>query len=34
MKQGFAFYTTENGRISHLMFDKDRMLKSGGPLQF
>lgn len=28
MKQGFAFYTNENGKVSHLMFDRDRMLKS------
>lgn len=34
MKQGFAFYTNENGKVSHLMFDKDRMLKSGTSLQF
>lgn len=34
MKQGFAFFTDENGKISHLMFDKDRMLKSGSQLTF
>ena len=29
MKQGYAFYTNENGKVSHLLFDKDRMLRSG-----
>jgi len=29
MKEGFAFYTNENGKISHLLFQKDRMLRTG-----
>lgn len=34
MKQGYAFYTNENGRVSHMYFDKDRMLRSGQQPQF
>ena len=30
MKQGYAFYTNENGVCSYLPFDKDRMIKSDG----
>lgn len=28
MKQGLAFYTNENGKVSLIKFDKDRMLKN------
>lgn len=34
MKQGYAFYTNENGKVSHLLFDKDRMLRSGSEPKF
>lgn len=27
MKEGFAFYTDENGKTSLIQFSKDRMLK-------
>ena len=28
MKQGLAFYTNENGKVSIIKFDKDRMIKN------
>lgn len=33
MKEGFAFYTDENGKTSLIQFSKDRMLKGEKPTQ-
>ena len=31
MKEGYSFYTDENGKISLIFFHKDRMMKGNRP---
>lgn len=33
MKEGYAFYTDENGKNSLILFNKDRMIKGEKPSQ-
>ena len=31
MKEGYSFYTDENGKVSLIFFHKDRMMKGNRP---
>jgi hypothetical protein len=31
MKEGYSFYTDENGKVSLILFAKDRMMKGEKP---
>lgn len=31
MKEGYSFYTDENGKVSLILFSKDRMMKGQKP---
>ena len=31
MKEGYSFYTDENGRVALIYFHKDRMIKGNRP---
>ncbi len=31
MKEGYSFYTDENGKMSLILFHKDRMIKPNKP---
>ena len=33
MKEGYSFYTDENGKNSLILFNKDRMIKNDKPAQ-